>query len=180
LEFASGYLIFFALSKLFAPVSVVSYTNIIVSLWTSSLLWSCLPSYVSPIKPPRTKPNLSYARHWASAAKKMRTAIFRVMGQRVVITPYRRFGTTYRFHFQGSRIRGGSLNYRAVRLGGEVTLHRVQRFERLLGFLIPEHGTNRMSRNVGKELPVQAALQPQKRSVPVMVFCLKDSVRTSQ
>jgi hypothetical protein len=31
-------------------------------------------------------------------------ALFRVISQRVVVIPYRRFATTYRFHLQGSRM----------------------------------------------------------------------------
>jgi len=34
----------------------------------------------------------------------MRTALFWVIAQRAVVIPYRRFGTTYRSHLQGSRI----------------------------------------------------------------------------
>ena len=43
---------------------------------------------------------------WAkdSSAKKMRTALFWAITQRVVLIPYRRFGTTYQSHLQGSRI----------------------------------------------------------------------------
>jgi hypothetical protein len=37
-----------------------------------------------------------------SAAKWMRTAIFRVITQPLVVISYRRFGTTYRSHLQGS------------------------------------------------------------------------------
>jgi len=33
----------------------------------------------------------------------MRTALFWVITQRVVVISYRRFGTTYRYHPQGSR-----------------------------------------------------------------------------
>ena len=34
-----------------------------------------------------------------------RTALFWVITQRVVVIPYRRFGTTYRSHLQGSRVK---------------------------------------------------------------------------
>jgi len=70
----------------------------------------------------------------ASAAKYMRTALFWVIMQRVVVIPYRCFGTTYRSHLQGSEI--------------------------LLipqGFSIFEDGTDRLYRNVGKELPLVTA-----------------------
>jgi hypothetical protein len=40
----------------------------------------------------------------ASAAKWMRTALFWVITQLVVVISYRRFGTTYRSHLQGLRI----------------------------------------------------------------------------
>jgi len=75
-----------------------------------------------------------------------------------MIIHYRRFGTTYRFHFQGSRIRGRSLKFRTVNLGWEATLFRIQSSENLLGFLSTERGTNTISRNAGKEIPVHAAL----------------------
>jgi len=57
-----------------------------------------------------------------------RTALFWVITQRVVVISYRRFGTTYQSHPQGSR---GPLN--------------------------PEDGTDKLSRNVGKKLPLLAA-----------------------
>jgi hypothetical protein len=44
-----------------------------------------------------------YAWFLASAATEMRTALFWVNRQRVVIISYRSFGTTYRSHLQGSR-----------------------------------------------------------------------------
>jgi len=37
----------------------------------------------------------------ASATKQMRTALLWAIMQRVVVIPYRRFGTTYRSHLQG-------------------------------------------------------------------------------
>ena len=51
----------------------------------------------------------------ASTSKQMRTALVWVITQRVLVFSYRRFGTTYQSHFQGS----GS-------------------------FLIPEDGTDRL------------------------------------
>jgi len=44
------------------------------------------------------------ARFLASTTKQKRTALFWVVTQRVVIIPCRHFGTTYRFHLQGSFI----------------------------------------------------------------------------
>jgi hypothetical protein len=38
--------------------------------------------------------------------EEMRTAVFWVITQRVVVISYRRFGTTYRSHLQGSKITG--------------------------------------------------------------------------
>jgi len=57
----------------------------------------------------------------------MTTALFRAITQRVVVIPYRRFGTTYRSDLQGS------------------------------SFLIPEDGTDSLFRNSGKKLPLLAA-----------------------
>jgi hypothetical protein len=56
----------------------------------------------------------------------LRTALFWVVTQRVVVIPHRRFGTTYRSHLHGSKI------------------------EKRL-----EDGSDRLSRNGGKELPLQ-------------------------
>ena len=65
-----------------------------------------------------------------SVAKEVRTAFFWVIMQRMVVIPYRRFGTINRSHLQGSR------NKKKPTL---------------------EDGTDRMSRNVGKELTLLAA-----------------------
>jgi hypothetical protein len=54
----------------------------------------------------------------------MRTALFWVIKQRVVLIPYRRFGTTSGSHPQGKNL---------------------------------EDGIDRLSQNVGKELPLLAA-----------------------
>jgi hypothetical protein len=56
-------------------------------------------------------------------------SLFWDIAQRVAVIPYRRFGTTYRSHLQGSRIQE---------------------------YWILEDDTDRMSRNVGKELPLLA------------------------
>ena len=56
----------------------------------------------------------------------MKTALFWVVTQRVVLIPYGCFGTIFRAHL-------------------------------LLGFLTLEDGTDRLSRNVGKELALHAA-----------------------
>jgi len=58
----------------------------------------------------------------------MRIALFSVSAQRVVVSSDRRFGTTYRSHFQGSGI-----------------------------FLTPEDGTDRLPRNLSKKLSLLAA-----------------------
>jgi len=57
------------------------------------------------------------------------TAFLWVITQRVVVISYRRFGTTCRSHLQGH----------------------------IFGFLTLEYGPGRLSRNVGKELPLLAA-----------------------
>ena len=57
-----------------------------------------------------------------------RTTFSWVITQRVFVIPYRRFETTYWSHLQGSRIR----------------------------YLTLGDGTNGLSRNIGKELPLTA------------------------
>ena len=47
-----------------------------------------------------------------SAASYIRTALFWTITQRVVVIPYRRFGTTYRSHLQASRISTPNMNNR--------------------------------------------------------------------
>ena len=75
-----------------------------------------------------------FARFQASSTKQIRTGLFWIIRQRVAVISYRRFGTTYRSH-HGSRIQ--------------------KQF--WIGFLNPEDGTDRLSRNVGKNLPLLAA-----------------------
>jgi hypothetical protein len=58
--------------------------------------------------------------------------------QREVVISCRRFGTTYRSHPQGSII------------------------QNILGFLVPEDGTDTLYRNVGKKLKTIRCLTPQK------------------
>jgi len=60
----------------------------------------------------------------------MRIAFFWAITQRVVVIPCRRFGVNYRSHLQASRN---------------------------LGFWTLADGTDGLSRNVGKELPLVAA-----------------------
>ena len=67
------------------------------------------------------------------AYRVMRTALFWVIAQRVVVICYRRFGTNYRSHIQETGIPEPK------------------------GFLTPEDGTGSLSRNVGKKLPLLAA-----------------------
>jgi hypothetical protein len=69
----------------------------------------------------------------ASAAKYMKTALFWVITQRVVVISYRRFGTTYWSHLQGSKSQEKE-------------------------FLTPYNGTDRLFRNVGRKLPRRAQL----------------------
>jgi hypothetical protein len=70
----------------------------------------------------------------------MRTARFWAVAQRVVVIAYRRFGPTYRSHLQRSRIDSWPF-FRFFTLGD---------------------WTDRLSRNVCKEIPLLAALQPRK------------------
>jgi len=67
----------------------------------------------------------------------MRTAPFWAIAQRVVVIAYRRFGTTYRSRLQRLRID----SFRFFTLGD---------------------WTDRLSRNICKEIPLLAALQPRK------------------
>ena len=62
----------------------------------------------------------------------LKSALYRVITQRVPVILCRRFGTTYRSHHQGARIL-------------------------FFGFLTLEEGTDWLSQNVGTELPLLAA-----------------------
>jgi hypothetical protein len=75
----------------------------------------------------------------ASAAMLMRSALFWDITRRRVVIVYRRFGTTYRSHLQGS--------------GSPI--------------LILENGTDTLSRNVGKQLPRDAAQYPRRAQTSV-------------
>ena len=61
-----------------------------------------------------------------------------------------------------------SLKSRIVNLYGETTLRHIQWFESHLGFLTLEDGTDRLSRNVGKELPLHATYYPRRAQVSVL------------
>ena len=75
----------------------------------------------------------------------MRTALFWVITQRVEEIYYRRFGTTYRSHPQGSGIQRKACSPNTELIYGRV-------------FTVnPEDRTYRLSRNVGKKLPLHAA-----------------------
>jgi hypothetical protein len=69
------------------------------------------------------------------------SALVRGVTQRRVVILYRRLGTTYRSHLQGSRS------------------------PRRVGFLTIEDGTDTLSRNVGKGLPLDAALYPRRAQI---------------
>jgi hypothetical protein len=71
----------------------------------------------------------------ASAAMLIRSALLWDITQRRVVIVYRRFGTAYRSHLQGSRS---------------------QNQEVVLKFLILEYGSDTLSRNVSKGLPLGA------------------------
>ena len=60
----------------------------------------------------------------------MRSALFCIIKRRTAVITYRRFGTNYRTHLEGSK------NIKKV------------------DFLTLEEGTEGMCRNVGKELPM--------------------------
>jgi hypothetical protein len=64
----------------------------------------------------------------------MRTALFWAIMQHKVVISYQRFGAVYGPHPQGSRIQEFSL----------------------LRFLTLEDRTNRLSQNIGKDLPVHS------------------------
>jgi hypothetical protein len=65
----------------------------------------------------------------------VKSELFWGITQRQVIILYRRFGTTYRSHIQGSN------------------------------FLTLEDGTDTLSRNVGKGLPLDAVLNPRRGQI---------------
>jgi len=76
----------------------------------------------------------------------MRTALFWVITQQVVVIPYRRLGTSYRPHPQGSRIQ----KYLFEFLPSEDPKGPLE-------FLKPEDGTDTLYRNVSSKLPLLAA-----------------------
>jgi hypothetical protein len=65
----------------------------------------------------------------------LRTALVWVIMQQLLVISYRCFGTTYQSHLESSKI------------------HKVLGF----GFLNPEGGKDRLSRNIGKKLPLLTA-----------------------
>jgi hypothetical protein len=69
----------------------------------------------------------------------VRSALFWGITQRRVVIVYRRFGTTYRSHLQRSRSPSLGL------------------LDRVLDFLTVEDGTDKLSRNVGQVLTLDAA-----------------------
>jgi len=112
------------------------------------------------------------------ATKYTRNALFWVVTQRVVAISYRRFGTTYRSHLQGSRIQKKAcfpniphspppnhlqqpywLTPPILRLSiAHILLIRTPCLDNRLSFgHTPEDGTDKLSRNVGKRLPLLAA-----------------------
>jgi hypothetical protein len=83
----------------------------------------------------------THPRLQAAAAILMRSVLFCTITQRRVIILYRCFGITYRSHPQGSR------------------------GPRRVDFLSLEDGTDTLSRNVGKRLPLDAALYPRRAQI---------------
>jgi hypothetical protein len=111
----------------------------------------------------------------AAAAQYTSTALFWVITQRTVVIPYRSFGTTCRSHFQVSRnpCKQQVLQWDNPRIHQffHLTLARgiywaPSAFEsHFLYFSAPEDGTDRLSRNSGKELSRYAAWKPTRRQV---------------
>jgi hypothetical protein len=90
---------------------------------------------------------LGCARFQASAVKYMRSVLFWETAQRIVIIPYRRFGTIHRSQLRKSR------NQRRKPLSSD--------------FLTLEDKTDRLSRNVGKELTNTQCVIARKRADPM-------------
>ena len=94
----------------------------------------------------------------------MKSGLFCDPTQRRVKIPYRRFGTTYRYHLQGS-------NYLALKDGicrlsqnvrTELPLYAAYGplFNGQVHYLTTKNGICRLSQNVGTELPLYAAYDP--------------------
>ena len=81
----------------------------------------------------------------ASTAKYKGSTLFWKTAQRIVIIPCRRFGTTYRSHLQGPRSQ--------------------RRKPFFFYFLTFEDGTDRLSRNVGKELSLYVTQFPTRAQI---------------
>jgi hypothetical protein len=73
----------------------------------------------------------------------MISALFWDITQRLVVFLYGRFGITYKSHLQGSR--------------GPQPIGPIFKDQDVQDFLTLEDGTNKLSRNVGTELPLNAA-----------------------
>ena len=121
------------------------------------------PSHVSPTKPPRTKPNLSYARHWNLAANCNLLGYCAARSDNSLPT----FRDNLSIPF--SRVKNSRRKPEISHFCGKATLRRIQRFEKILGFLNTDHGTNTMSRYVGKDTSTRCAMA-QKRAVLMMFF----------
>jgi hypothetical protein len=118
-----------------------SYYNFYTLVRLPFLLLSC-PTSSSFIWKSQVIKFLS-ERPWlqASAAMLLNTALFSGITQRRVVIIYRRFGTTYPSHLQGSR-----------------SPRRIP----FLDFLTPQDGTDRLFQNVYKGLRLDAALYPSR------------------
>jgi hypothetical protein len=71
----------------------------------------------------------------------MKNSLFWITAQQVVVISYWRYGTTSQSHLHGSRIQKDS------------------------GFLTPEDGAGRLTRNVGKKLPTTRCIINPKNAV---------------
>ena len=93
----------------------IEHRYTLCTVWHYNILFCTVIYYTRPFGywvPFKYMKNWIYwitARFQAFSAKWMRTALFWAITQRVVVISYRRFGTTYRSHLQGSRIHNSFL-----------------------------------------------------------------------
>jgi hypothetical protein len=90
-----------------------------------------------------------------ATTQKTRSALFWDITQRRVVILYRRFGTTYMFHLQGSRSLLGPLSW--DRYVVPKHRYRITTLRCVICFLALQDETDRLSRNIGTELPLYVA-----------------------
>ena len=106
----------------------------------------------------------------ASATMLKKTALFWDITRRLVVTVYRSFRTTYGSHLHGSRVRVGKKESQQyvgchhaywllpwAHFPYRIYVIRCWFLSFILGLLTCEDGTDTLSRNVGKQLPHDAA-----------------------